>query len=353
MNAIFRTALVSTMLLVGCAATSDVEDDTESSEDALSAPCELGNTCPASFKLLTAKSFPNGPTGNFRSDVQIEQTEFPKTPRVVRQATSRPFTQDSGVGLALRGATAGASWKVDNILLVEVLDASSGERLDAAFAGYVKGAAVTLGGAALRRIGAEQFEHAAGTINLASLLPKDRAFRLRVSALDNGVDAYVTDVYADVTAPEAPPVIAATPRSQSTLRGSSTPLAKDFTTALNDSARVQQQLRPLYSYLRYGFVLPANVHELFGNETKALEFPGIAEVDAARIFGILDIWWVKLPALRARVQAEHAASLISDRTLAKKLEVLAQLQRMNDVQMTNLARTFQLYPEVSKVILDW
>jgi len=197
---------LSVSSLLGCASPVEADDlDAEQSDEALTSACELGRTCRAPLHLVAARSFSNGPPAKFRSDVQIDQTEFPKTPRIVAQATSRPLTQTTRVGLALRGATPGSSWKVDNLLLVEVLDAVTGTRMDAAFAGYVKGANVMLGGAPLRRLGTEAFEHAAGEINLGSLLPVGQAFRLRVSALDNGVEAYVTDVFADVTPAVAPP----------------------------------------------------------------------------------------------------------------------------------------------------
>lgn len=89
------------------------------------------------------------------------------------------MTAKADASLKLRAFT------VDNLVLFEVLDAASGARIDAAFAGSVGTAPVKLGGAPVKRLGGDGFAFAEGAVDLGSILPRDRAFRLRVSALEN------------------------------------------------------------------------------------------------------------------------------------------------------------------------
>lgn len=89
------------------------------------------------------------------------------------------MTAKADASLKLRAFT------VDNLVLFEMLDAASGARIDAAFAGSVGTAPVKLGGAPVKRLGGDGFAFAEGAVDLGSILPRDRAFRLRVSALGN------------------------------------------------------------------------------------------------------------------------------------------------------------------------
>jgi hypothetical protein len=196
--------LLALPLFIACAAPGEDEpaETAEASEEELSTACELGSTCPSSLKLLSAIDWGMKAPARFRSDVSIDGI----TPRIVRQLTSRRMTAKGDVTLALR------KFEVDDVVLVEVLDAASGARIDATYAGTpAAGAKLTVGGAPAKRLGASAFVFEAGAIDLHAVLPRDRAFRLRVSALDYGGAARVSDVIADVGMASSTFVLAGNP----------------------------------------------------------------------------------------------------------------------------------------------
>jgi hypothetical protein len=448
-------------LFIACAAPAegDGAETAEASEEELSTACELGSTCPSSLKLLSAIDWGTKPPARFRSDVSVDGI----TPRVVRQLTSRRLTAKGDTTLELRG------FEVDDIVLFEVLDASSGARIDAAYAGTPATAAkVTVGGAATKRLGASAFVFAAGSIDLGGILPRERAFRLRVSALDYGGAARVSDVIADVaqasstfllagnpegtaafdvdddivvsvngaevhrsttpgaskapvsfsarvgddltvslfdtyggclrnsdvwlsgpgisptrvvwataqrcgttastTAPFAqtdlaigddgppPPAVVATDRTQSVLKNNTSPLAKDFTASL-DKWTVKQRYDMNYGFaffkmLVYGFNLEAPTHGPFANETNHFNITPLTEVSREWLDGIVAWWQPKIDSLRAKVDADHAAGLITTADHQKKIAVLNGLQTIIDGSMKPLRATFDRYPEVAKIKLD-
>ena len=192
--------LVAPFLAVACVAEpSDVEDDeaAESTSEAVSTrSCEIGRTCPSAMKLLEARS--NART--LRPDAVFRYGNADWTMRTVRQSTTGVLRlANDATTLRLRGPNAGDPVSVDDVLLVEVLD-TNGQRLDAVFAGGGgANVALKLGGTAVRRIGVDAYVQPAGAIDLTGVLPFGRAFKLRLSALDIGGAAYVSDVVAEVT----------------------------------------------------------------------------------------------------------------------------------------------------------
>lgn len=94
---------------------------------------------------------------------------------------------------------------IDNYILFEVLDLG-GALIRAGVVG--NGEEMRLNGTTVPLIGPASYTYAAGAIDITSLLPTDALFRLRVSSLDYGGDAFVSDVYLHpevVTTPPPPP----------------------------------------------------------------------------------------------------------------------------------------------------
>lgn len=177
------------LAISACAAPNVTDDDNavDDSEGELRAACEIGVSCSASMKLLGAAS---GAQTRQRTDVSLTSTWFPPVPHIVRQATSVPMKRTKDVAFPLD------AFDVDDFVLFEVLDGTTGARIDAAFAGYSSGTTVKLEGDAVRRLGGESFHFDANAVDLASLLPKNRVFRIRATAFDVGGAAYVKDLVA-------------------------------------------------------------------------------------------------------------------------------------------------------------
>lgn len=204
--------------LVGCAASSAEEldaEDGQSEENLTGTTCSIGGTCRGSLKLLAAASFPSAGQRKKRLDVAVTLGGT-SNPRVIRQSTTGQlrFAQpDAPLTLKLRGPLAGSPVLVDDVLLIEVLDPATGAVTAAAWTGGIGDTKVSLAGTELRRLGKPGFGQDAGLVDLGTILPRDKAFRLRVSALDLGGRTYVSDVYADIVSNAAPPTPAGPPWS--------------------------------------------------------------------------------------------------------------------------------------------
>jgi hypothetical protein len=194
--------------LTGCAVDGE-EDDVASDEEAITAACDLGSSCPSSIQLLQARSYQNRPPANLRGDLEIVSDQgWDKTPRRFSQKTSRPMKYATGRVLLAGNAAGNAEIGVDDFFLFEALDLQ-GQRLAAATinagAGIVK-----LDGQPVRAlerdpVSAGWKSFAGGSIDIASILPKDQPFRLRVSAMDFAGAASATDIFLTVK-PGAPAV---------------------------------------------------------------------------------------------------------------------------------------------------
>lgn len=203
-TSLFCFSTIAFLALAGaCAAPQEgSSDDEASSEDELRASnCELGATCASSIRVLDAVDFgSNPPRSRVRRDMLIGTTQ----PWSFRQWTSGRLTAKADLSVALTGAGENDPIVVDNVLLFEVLDASTSQRIAAAFTGYTGSDAVLLDGVPVARLGDNAFQHAARAIDIGALLPKDRAFRVRVSALDYGGLANLTNVVARVGSKQGP-----------------------------------------------------------------------------------------------------------------------------------------------------
>jgi hypothetical protein len=204
---------VSLFALAACNADVSSDDDVDvvdTHESELQAACVIGTSCPAAISLLQAKSFAPSerPAARFRTDLAIVGPNVEPTPRIIRQATSRPLTLSAGKTLKLAGDAKGrAAITIDDDLLVEVLDAASGTLLDAAYFGTVGD--IQRAGTPLRRLGAAASSFDAGSLEIHTLIPQGKSIRLRVTALDHGGSAGVSAVFvqvgdADVAPPPTP-----------------------------------------------------------------------------------------------------------------------------------------------------
>jgi hypothetical protein len=204
--------------LIGCAGPSPEEldaDDAESEENLTGTTCSIGGTCRGSLQLLSAVSLPSAGQRKKRLDVAVTLGGT-SNPRITRQATTgqlRFARPDTPLTLKLRGPLPGSPVLVDDVLLFEVLDPATGAVTSAAWTGGIGDTKVSLSGTELRRLGKPGFGQDAGLIDLGAILPRDKAFRLRVSALDLGGPTYVSDVYADIVSNAAPPPPAGPPWS--------------------------------------------------------------------------------------------------------------------------------------------
>lgn len=276
----FRHLLVPLFVIpffAACAAPSSEEEGEleESTESELNArTCEIGVSCARSLTLLPAIDHGTRPPARYRSDIEIDQTTWPRTPRVLRQLTTGRMIARGDASLTLR------AFSVDNLVLFEVLDAANGARIDAAFAGSVGGAPVKLSGVPVKRLGVDAFTFAAGAIDLGSILPKERAFRLRVSALDNGDRAYVTDVVADATVALPTYVLAGNPEGTAPFVVDDDVVVRVNGTEVHRSRNGYEAHAPVAFKAKKGDALEVDLFDTYGvclqNADVWLSGPGIA-----------------------------------------------------------------------------
>lgn len=277
MRFLHHLPLLVVPLFIACAASpaDEGEELEESADSELSTrTCEIGVSCASPTTLLRAVDYGTRPPARYRSDVEIDQTTWPRTPRVIRQLTSGRMIAKADATLKLRAFT------VDNLVLFEVLDAATGARIDAAFAGAVGTAPVKLSGAPVKRLGADGFSFAEGAIDLGSILPKDRAFRLRVSALDNGDRAYVTDVLADAASTPPTYVLAGNPEGTAPFHVDDDVVVRVNGTEVHRSTAGSADHGPIAFPARKGDDLKVDLFDTYGgcldNADVWLSGPGIA-----------------------------------------------------------------------------
>jgi len=126
-----------------------------------------------------------------RADLEIDTLVFDRTPWIVAEAAVT-VERAERVDLALAGDAEGtAPWSVDNLLLIEsYVDGALHAR---AYAGETETLWAPEG--RIGPIGPSGFTFAAGEITVTRLVPPDRAVVLRFTALDNGIDATVSDLF--------------------------------------------------------------------------------------------------------------------------------------------------------------
>jgi hypothetical protein len=127
-----------------------------------------------------------------REDLEVETTDFDRTPRVVATGETALLSTD-GQDARLYGDEAGtAGFSVDNCVLLEVVGAD-GRVLRQVVIGSVPG--LSQGRNRIDSLGPSAFSFGPGELRLTPLLPESGLFRLRATALDYGGAGRVSDVF--------------------------------------------------------------------------------------------------------------------------------------------------------------
>lgn len=215
----YLVSLASALLAVGAVgcAGDDAPPAEASADDALSAPCNLATACGAGLSLLKSATFASGATSSGHTRADLTFTFAPNTgsethavhPRAIRRTTTGWLTAKAGLALHLAGDIAGAApCGVDDNILVEVLDANgaiTGSLLAGNGNHTLKRGDVTIAFAGPNDWQKDRYVIPANAIDLAPLVPHDKSFRLRVSALDHGGSALVSNVFLVATTAPVPP----------------------------------------------------------------------------------------------------------------------------------------------------
>ncbi len=197
-------------LFAGCSSVPEEDELGSTVESELQTPCELGNSCPQAFKVLSAKSESSVSRNDVRDDVTVAwqgESEFPAA--LFSGATSRKLRYSGEGRVVLTGNAQGtAPIRIDDFLLVEVL-AENGAVLTTAVLNPT--APVAVDGvppsalAPMPAWGGNGQGWSYAEVDISSILPKNQTFRLRLGAYDVVSVALVTDVYLRTTAAAAPP----------------------------------------------------------------------------------------------------------------------------------------------------
>jgi hypothetical protein len=158
---------------------------------------QLQPSPPGIFPILQAVG--PTPTGALlkvarREDIEVRPTNFEVTPAVVATGVSPPFVLGPQTRVSFAGDAAGTKgWRVDNVLLVEVLDTED-KVLDAFVIGFLTGR-VYQGHELLENVGAWSPNFDPRSPDLSLRLPRGERIKLRVTALDNGNVGSVSDLF--------------------------------------------------------------------------------------------------------------------------------------------------------------
>lgn len=127
-----------------------------------------------------------------RSDVEIDTRENDRVPRVVGTGET-PMMQLDGARARLYGDALGTlNWAVDNVLLLEVMNAK-GEVISRAAVGFTE--PVTIGRDQVDYVGPRSFQFGPGEVDITSMLPENEPFKVKATALDYAGVGRVTDVF--------------------------------------------------------------------------------------------------------------------------------------------------------------
>ncbi|MEW6433407.1 MAG: hypothetical protein AB1730_18030 [Myxococcota bacterium] len=152
-----------------------------------------GSSAPRSVRLLAeAAEKETTQRTELRADLEVETTDFERTPRVVATGESPLLTAD-GADARLYGDEAGTQgFSVDNCILLEVL-AADGTVLRQVVIGNIPG--LSQGKNRIDSLGPSAFNFGPGEVQLTHVLPETGTFKLRATVLDYGGAGRVTDVF--------------------------------------------------------------------------------------------------------------------------------------------------------------
>ena len=150
----------------------------------------------ASFPLQISRNVPNQNSSafkqNVRKDLTVDAARFDKIPYSMH-VSSHDLMITTPAKFCLAGDAGGTKgWRVDNFLLIEILD-QRGNLTSSALAGLTE--TVRRNGNPIETIGRSSDSFNACEIDVTKLLPVGRPFRLRASAMDYGYVGFVSDVF--------------------------------------------------------------------------------------------------------------------------------------------------------------
>lgn len=127
-----------------------------------------------------------------REDVTIDTTTYDRTPHVVAFGET-PVLQSEGAEVRLYGDKDGnQGWSVDNVLLLELFDAS-GAIKDRTAVGFTDG--LLIGKEHVDLLGRQSFRFDAGEVDLSRFVPEHGAWKLRATVLDYYGVGHSSDIW--------------------------------------------------------------------------------------------------------------------------------------------------------------
>jgi hypothetical protein len=127
-----------------------------------------------------------------REDVTIDTTQYDRTPHVVAFGET-PVLQSEGAEVRLYGDKDGTQgWSVDNLLLLELFDASGSLR-DRTAIGFTDG--LLVGKEHVDLLGRQSFRFEAGEVDLSRFVPEHGAWKIRATVLDYYGVGHCSDVW--------------------------------------------------------------------------------------------------------------------------------------------------------------
>lgn len=127
-----------------------------------------------------------------RFDVEIDTHDWDRTPRVVASGETPELRLEDARARLFGDAAGKAGWTVDNVLLLEVLNAR-GEVIQRAVVGSSD--PVMIGREHVDNIGPRSFTFEPGEVDITPTLPEREPFKLRATVLDYYGVGRVSDVY--------------------------------------------------------------------------------------------------------------------------------------------------------------
>lgn len=127
-----------------------------------------------------------------RADLEVETTDFDRTPRVVATGETPLLTADGSDAFLFGDEAATQGVDVDNCVFLEVLSAD-GRRLRSVVIGSIPG--LSQGKERIDSLGPSRFQFGPGEVQLTSILPEQGAYKLRATVLDYSGVGRVSDVW--------------------------------------------------------------------------------------------------------------------------------------------------------------
>ncbi len=133
---------------------------------------------------------------NQRQDLLMQTKKWDKKPSSMTELITDTLFLDKPRRISLAGDAGGVKgWRVDNFLLVEVLDQNDKIIKQAMIGRLADADQVLSNGKRLAQFGPNSMIFSAKQVDIGPLLPVKKPFKLKVTALDYGEFGEVTDVY--------------------------------------------------------------------------------------------------------------------------------------------------------------